>query len=81
MKMTPKEKAKELLDKFDIKHYHSFGLNGNEFPVSMYEDQIKQCSLIYVDELLTILKSLKATKETLKEYRYYLEVKTEINKL
>ena len=66
--MTPKEKAKELFDKY-------------EYFVRMYNDDTprldmqKQCALIAVDEILSILDYPSP------QYTYYLEVKQEIEKL
>jgi hypothetical protein len=37
--MTPKEKAKELIDKFDL-------------PTGLMSSEIKQCALITIDEIL-----------------------------
>ena len=45
--MTPKEKAKELLEKMNVIHY----LKGNGLPVSMHKSQVKKCALIAVDEI------------------------------
>jgi hypothetical protein len=49
--MTPKEKAQELLGKMNVIHYTKLA-SGAELPVSMHDDQIKQCALIAVDEML-----------------------------
>lgn len=49
--MTPKEKAQEILGKMNVIHYTKLA-SGSELPVSMYDDQIKQCALIAVDEML-----------------------------
>ena len=70
--MTPaKEKAKELIDKFDVKYQYNF-ITGS-IPVSMHDSVIKQCALICVDEILTAIP--------LKSFYYWQEVKTEIEKL
>ena len=77
--MTPKEKAEELLQKMDVIHYVKlYGKNKDSkgLPVSMHNDQIKQCALIAVDEMLKVLISYAG-----REYDYYLEVKQEIEKL
>jgi hypothetical protein len=64
--MTPKEKAKELVNK----------MYGDELDY-MTEGQAKQCALIAVDEILTVSKFFKLIAET----EYWLEVKQEIEKL
>ena len=48
--MTPKEKAKELVDKY----YHLFSVE-LENTISIYE--AKQCALIAVDEILEAIPS------------------------
>jgi hypothetical protein len=48
--MTPKEKAKDLISKMNIIHYTK--LVKASLPISMYDDQIKGCALIAVDEIL-----------------------------
>lgn len=44
----------------------------------MYDDQAKQCTLIVVNEILNVLWHTHKNEEV---WRYYLEVKTEIEKL
>jgi hypothetical protein len=65
--MTPKEKAKELVDKFfkDERLYWVLSYN-----------QAKQCALIAVNEILNAVTTIAD-----KKYDYYLEVKEEIEKL
>jgi hypothetical protein len=73
--MTPKEKAKELVDKMNVIHY----LKGNGLPVSMHNNQIKQCALIAVDELIE--EEEKYNNGTFYPSNYWQEVKQEIEKL
>jgi hypothetical protein len=68
--MTPKEKAKELVDKYWI--YLRAGLLYDEEA----KDDAKHCALIAVDE---ILKSGKDVDEFADNY--WLQVKQEIEKL
>lgn len=71
--MTQKEKAEELFKKMDVIHYMKLGgknSNSKGLPISMHNDQVKQCALIAVDELI---------KETGSKYWY--DVKQEIEKL
>jgi hypothetical protein len=71
--MTPKEKAIELYDKF-IKDYY----------IGKEPDNIKQCALIVVEEILdqhnsyydTIGENLARIK-----YNYWSEVKQELEKM
>ena len=72
--MKPKEKAEELIKSMDVIHYTK--LNKGSIPVSMHNDQIKQCALICVDEILEAVTTIAD-----KKYEYYQEVKTEIEKL
>ena len=67
--MTPKEKAKELVEKIAIYHWTD---------VCDYEGA-KQCALIAVDEMIHYLEiKLGVDKE---DFEYWYEVKEEINKL
>jgi isoaspartyl peptidase/L-asparaginase-like protein (Ntn-hydrolase superfamily) len=66
--MTPKEKAKELVDKV-------IETNGNAFFA-------KQCALIAVDELIECLESYDNYNATwASQVNYWQEVKQEIEKL
>ena len=73
--MTAQEKAKELVSKMNVIHYMKLrGENKDSrgLPISMYDDQIKQCALIAVDEILQL---------GCIEVPYWFEVKQEIEKL
>ena len=61
--MTPKEKAKELTDKYTM-YQNGYG----------YEYKVKQCALIAVDEILGYLESDGFPLEI----EYWQEVKKEI---
>ncbi len=65
--MTPREKAKELVDKM---YQHQWRKDTIEFR------NAKQCALIAVDETLKVSLSYAG-----KDYDFYLEVKQEIEKL
>ena len=70
--MTPKEKAKELIDKYvKLTNNWVYGIKNWEHK--------KQCALIAVDEIL----SIELIKESVDNYylRYWKEVKKEIEKL
>ena len=66
--MTPKEKAKELVEKYFI-------VIDNSHPLEDILKTAKQCALIAVDEMLSLRYLLK------KETWFYKEVKKEIEKL
>jgi hypothetical protein len=66
--MTPKEKAKELVEKMAIYHW----VEG----VCKYEEA-KQCALIAVDEMYNIAHSL----DDMATVGYLVDVKQEIEKL
>lgn len=77
--MTPKEKSKQLIDKFDEQLNHlACGTNGIEEYI--YE-QARYCALIAVDEILD--DDVYDMSEQLFENRinYWEEVKQEIEKL
>jgi hypothetical protein len=81
--MEPKLKAKELIEKMNVIHYVKLGgknTNSKGLPVSMHDDQIKQCALIAVDEIIeSHYKLLSGVKTSI--YKYWQEVKQEIEKL
>ena len=52
--MTPKEKARELLEKMNVIHRPK----GNGLPVYMNKSQVKRCALIAVDEIINSSPSL-----------------------
>ena len=68
MKLTPKEKAKELIEKFS-------DLEDRE----MYIVKAKQCALIAVNEIISI-KILWFQKDT-KDIDFWKEVKEELLKM
>lgn len=70
--MTPKEKAKELVDKYMP---HIAGADRYNTTLGIYSKAIsKNCALIAVEEVLNILDENHNIK-------YWLEVKKEIGKL
>jgi hypothetical protein len=79
--MTPKEKAKELVDKM----YNTPHCGIEHFPSKHYCDcseinlfQAKQCALIAVDEILNVVPDNNGW-QTKREY--WLEIKQEIENL
>jgi hypothetical protein len=68
--MTPREKADELYSKYDDLLNKDFGN-----PI-VFDNQIKQCALIAVDEILQSNNLYNSIKT-----KFYLEVKQEIEKL
>ena len=71
MKMTPKEKAFELIDKYSLLVPIEFG--------GMDKNLAKQCALIAVDEILNSRK--KHLVQSIKFYEYWTEVKRELERL
>lgn len=71
--MTPKEKAKELVDKYFKLLNYEFG----DLVYSLSDKQPHQCALIAVDEVLQYSKAHGFIGLT----EYYKEVKQEIEKL
>lgn len=68
--MTPKEKAKELVDKFS-------DLEDGE----MYIGKAKQCALIAVDEIISEIEPSVSMDVIEARIKYWEEVKQEIKKL
>ena len=86
--MTPKEKAKELFDKMDFKHYRKIHSRPKSrgLPISMYDSQRKQCALLCVKEIKKNIKNLEIEydEDFYHAYgieNYWSEVELEINKL
>lgn len=82
--MTPKEKAKELYIKYcpyDICYCDPLGREIEGY----YERYAKTCALICVNEIIDYLISTKVCfkdhVEPIGDYKYYLEVKEELEKL
>jgi uncharacterized protein YydD (DUF2326 family) len=73
--MTPKEKAKELVDKYSdnivVKFQEYAGAHYSELELS--DTETKQCALICVDEILEFHDRI--------DVKYWKEVKQEIEKL
>ena len=86
--MTPKEKAEELIEKFDIKH--NMKLIKGELPISMYKSQIKGCAILAVDEILeenssyqdlvSVYQDKDRNWSVLERQKYWQEVKLELEK-
>jgi hypothetical protein len=72
--MTPKEKAKELFDKY----YFICQEFTEEIQCSI---QAKQCALIAVDEILELIEFNKYDDKYWEEEEFWNEVKHEIEKL
>ena len=71
--MTPKEKAKELFDRF-------YGIEPVEpIYIGMDKGQAKQCALICVDEMIDLANTYE--NKHLGDIQQLQEVKQEINKL
>ena len=77
MKLTPKEKAKELVNKYIP---HIAGADRYNSTLGIYDKHIsKQCALIAVDEIISI-KLLWFQKDT-EHLDFWQEVKEELLKL
>jgi len=72
--MIAKDKAKEMVG--DYSAYAWVGYSENEC-----RDNAIKCALIDVVRILSVLKGLKSTVEILGEYRFWFEVKIELEKL
>jgi len=69
--MTPKEKAKELIDKYSFVEIANY--------TSMFE--VKQCALIAVDEILDEIQPFELAWEYESKIKFWESVKKEIEKL
>jgi hypothetical protein len=79
--MTQKEKAKQLVDKFRKYVDTDFaGDKGFEYSKEAETYHAKQCALIAVDEILESHNKFLSGNNTL-IYKYYQEVKSEIERL
>jgi hypothetical protein len=72
--MTPKEKAKELISKYNFEHL------GDRYILHQTVDESKRCALIAVDEMLDFRNGLYINEGSL-AHKYLLEIKHEIEKL
>lgn len=75
--MTPKEKAKELFDKYCL----ALKTEGNDFVYWANVIQAKQCVLIMIDEMLIFHKDFFYISEGSLTWQYFQNVKKEIEKL
>ena len=75
--MTPKEKAKELFDRYFLKMENGIDENGTWICMALNRGMAKGCSIIAVEEILKITW----VDKFLTVQEYYLEVKQEIQKL
>ena len=75
--MTPKEKAKELLEKMNV----AYRPKGNGLPVDMHKSQVKRCALMAVDEIQKLPNIGYNHSQDESQYDYWQEVKQEIEKL
>ena len=87
MENKAQQKAKELLDKMNVIHYVKLGGENQEskgLPVFMHDDQVKQCAINAVDEMINeyMQNSTFAQLEWV-DYRiaFLKEVKMELEKL
>jgi hypothetical protein len=78
--MTPKEKAKELCNKF----LRTYKVDLYP-PFNSASQEAKQCALIAADEILNVVSRYNASwhwpMDTANEFYYWQEVKQEIEKL
>lgn len=75
METTPKQKAKQLVDRFDSE------VRCLDNEVSHTKDESIQCALICVNELLSTVPYINNTVSDVKKRMYYMNVRTELNNL
>ncbi len=82
--MTPKEKAKELIEKFKFETKKSEIINDiilGDISVIFQHHKAKQCALISIDQLMTFNKELFWINEGSLAWQYFENVKKEIEQL
>jgi hypothetical protein len=80
MRLTPEQKAKELIEGFlNTEHCHKKHIPNNRYCDCTYMGrfQAKQCALICVDEIISVLEGFAWTPT----YDYWQKVRQEIEKL
>ena len=75
--MTPKEKAKELFDRYFLKMENGIDENGAWICIALNKGMAKGCAIIAVEEILKITW----VDKFLTVQEYYLEVKQQIEQL
>jgi hypothetical protein len=78
MELTPKEKAKELVEKYRGVAHSDFH-NQTGYDEAQREENQKQCALIAVDEIINSRPAI--TDSQIQYINYWNEVKQEINNL
>ena len=82
--MTPKEKAKELVNKFKSNVYKK-AFEDTDFMYDRYygldDEMAKQCALISVNEILKSLPPFEYGLEYVAKIDFWQELKKEIEKL
>lgn len=78
--MTPKDKAKELVDKYTplVYCYMGSGMLSNHYDENVAKDNAKQCALIAVDEILNDDWYIPSFDEMTERKKYWEQVKNEI---
>ena len=77
--MTPKEKAKELFDRYFLKVENGIDENGAWICIALNKGMAKGCAIIAVDEILNHEASFHSVLDGATDY--WQEVKQEIEKL
>ena len=75
--LRPKEKAKELYDKYEECYPNNYDKNGNNF----FTDAIIKSASILVDEMIGVLIDLNGIYNITPALTYWEEVKKEIETL
>jgi hypothetical protein len=77
--MTPKEKAKELVERFSEYSHTEFIYYRGGYQIDTQIQNAKQCALLAVDEILKLVSD--ELYLYYKDFIYWQEVKTEIKAL
>ena len=79
--MTPKEKAKELVDRFSEYSHTDFNYSRGGYQADTQIQNAKQCALIAVDEILQMVDETMQGWLDADIIAYWKQVKEEIEKL
>ena len=79
--MTPKEKAKDLVDRFSEYSHTDFNYSRGGYQADTQIQNAKQCALIAVDEILQMVDETMQGWLDADIIAYWKQVKEEIEKL
>jgi hypothetical protein len=79
--MTPREKAKDLFDKFESAVGNNVSASGEFSSVDFIDEAAKQCALVAADEVISVSTEMPVTISAKFFIQFWNQVKKEIEKL